>query len=144
MIMKAKRLHPKAIMPAQGSVHAAGYDLHACIDEDIIVNPGENKLIGTGWAMAVPLGYGAFVYARSGMAVKQGLRPANCVGVIDADYRGEFMVAVYNDSKEPKVIRCGDRIAQMVIAPYLTVQLMETDELDETVRGAGGFGSTGM
>ena len=141
--MNYKKLNKNARTPTQGSVEAAGYDLYAALDEPVTIEPGATKFIGTGLAMEVPKGYGAFIYARSGMACKQDLAPANKVGVIDSDYRGEFIVALHNHGSVPRTVNNGDRIAQMVIAPYLTVEFNEVDELDNTSRGAGGFGSSG-
>lgn len=141
--MKIKKLNENAIIPTYGTEYSAGADLYACTEEDITINPGETKLIKTGIAMEIPVGYAGFIYARSGLASKKGLAPANKVGVIDADYRGEVMVALYNQSNEPQVIAAKERIAQLVIAPFLKVEFEEVDELTETVRGAGGFGSTG-
>ena len=141
--MKIKKINENAIIPTYGTEYSAGADLYACAEEDITINPGETKLIKTGIAMEIPVGYAGFIYARSGLASKKGLAPANKVGVIDADYRGEVMVALYNQSNEPQVIAAKERIAQLVIAPFLKVEFEEVDELTETVRGAGGFGSTG-
>lgn len=138
-----KLLDPRAKMPTYGSVDAAGADLYAVTDGPITVAPGETVLIHTGLALAIPQGFVGLVYARSGLATKQGLAPANKVGVIDADYRGELMVALHNHSGESRTVGCGDRIAQLVIAPYLTAQFTQQEELDDTVRGEGGFGSTG-
>ena len=141
--MKIKKINENAVIPTYGTEYSAGADLYACTDEDITINPGENKLIKTGIAIEIPVGYAGFIYARSGLASKKGLAPANKVGVIDADYRGEIMVALYNQSNEPQVIAAKERIAQLVIAPFLKVEFEEVDELTITVRGAGGFGSTG-
>ena len=136
-----KLLDPRAKMPSYGS--AAGADLYAVTDGPVTVAPGQTVLIHTGLALAIPQGFVGLVYARSGLATKQGLAPANKVGVIDADYRGELMVALHNHSNESHTVECGDRIAQLVIAPYLTAQFTQQEELDATVRGEGGFGSTG-
>lgn len=141
--VKIKRVREKAIVPSHGSNDAAGYDLYACLDTPVSVRPHQTVLIGTGWAMEFPAGLVALLYARSGLAAKQGLRPANCVGVVDADYRGEYMVALHNDSEEMRVVNHGDRIAQMVLTSYFAMNYVETNELDSTERGAGGFGSTG-
>lgn len=138
-----KLLDPRAKMPTYGSVDAAGADLYAVTDGPVTVAPGQTVLIHTGLALAIPQGFVGLVYARSGLATKQGLAPANKVGVIDADYRGELMVALYNHSGESRTVEHGDRIAQLVIAPYLTAQFTQQEELDDTVRGEGGFGSTG-
>lgn len=144
--MNIKRLHEKAIIPTSGSSYAAGYDLYAAIDEDITIPPSETVLIGTGWAMEIPNGFFGAIFARSGLATKEGLRPANCVGVIDSDYRGEVKIALHNDSKVDRTVTQGERIAQLVIIPYyeLPYGFEEVDELDKTARGVGGFGSTGQ
>lgn len=141
--VSVKKLNENAVLPTYGSEFAAGADLYACIDDVTDFEPGETKLIPTGLAMEIPVGYAGLIYARSGLATKKGLAPANKVGVIDADYRGEIMVALHNHSTEKKSIEPKERIAQLVIAPYLTAIFEETDELNDTVRGAGGFGSTG-
>lgn len=138
-----KKLNPAAQLPLRGSEQAAGYDLRACLEKDVTIAPGATVLVGTGLAFALPQGYFGGVFARSGLSVKQGLRPANCVGVIDSDYRGECMVALHNDSDTPRTVANGDRIAQLVILPYLAVDFSEVTELDDTQRGEGGFGSTG-
>ena len=138
-----KKLRENAVIPTYGSEYAAGADLYACIDEITEFEPGETRLIPTGLAMEIPIGYAGLIYARSGLASKKGLAPANKVGVVDADYRGEIMVALHNHSTEKKSIEPKERIAQLVIAPYLTAVFNETDELNDTVRGDGGFGSTG-
>lgn len=140
-IMKIKRLDEKAVIPKRGSASAAGYDIYSI--EDVSLPSGETKLIRTGLSMEIPENCFGGVFARSGLAVKEGIRPANCVAVIDADYRGELMVPLHNDSKEERRITVGERIAQLVILPFLPVEFEETDELSETVRGEGGFGSTG-
>lgn len=141
--VSVKRLDPRAKLPAYGSADAAGADLYALTDGPVAVAPGQTVLIRTGLALAIPQGYVGLVYARSGLATKQGLAPANKVGVIDADYRGELMVSLYNHSGDTRTVECGDRIAQLVIAPYLTARFQEAEELDDTERGKGGFGSTG-
>ena len=138
-----KTLNENAKVPTFGSQFAAGFDLYACNTEPITIAAGETVLIHTGLAMEIPVGYGGFVYARSGLATKKGLAPANKVGVIDADYRGEIMVALHNQSKVSQEVAVGERIAQMVIAPFLKVDFNEVAELEATDRGAGGFGSTG-
>ena len=144
MEVKIKKLNPEAILPRRGSAQAAGYDLFACLPEgEITLRPGETRRISLGLALALPEGYFGAVFARSGLATRQGLRPANCVGVVDSDYRGENMVPLHNDSAVPQTIRHGDRVAQMVVLPYLAVDFTEVEELDETERGEGGFGSTG-
>ena len=139
-----KKLRENARIPSRGSSAAAGYDLYACLERPVVIEPHETVKIGTGITAALPDGYFAACFARSGLASKQGLRPANCVGVVDSDYRGEYIVALYNDSDEPRTVRDGDRIAQLVVMPYLAVSFTETDELPATERGAGGFGSTGV
>lgn len=141
--VKVKKLNEKAILPTYGSEYSAGSDLYACLDEDLTIQPGETVLIKTGWAMEIPVGFAGLIYARSGLATKKGLAPANKVGVVDADYRGEIMVPLHNHSKVAAVIEHGERIAQMVITPFLTAEYMIAEELDETLRGEGGFGSTG-
>ena len=141
--MKIKKLNENAVIPTYGTEYSAGADLYACILEDITLEPGETKLIPTGLAMEIPVGYAGFIYARSGLASKKGLAPANKVGVIDADYRGEIMVALHNHSNINQTISAKERIAQIVIAPFLKVDFEETDELNDTVRGDNGFGSTG-
>ena len=141
--VSVKRLDPRAKLPAYGSADAAGADLYAITDGPVTIGPGETVLVHTGLAFASPRGYVGLVYARSGLATKQGLAPANKVGVIDADYRGELMVSLYNHSGEARTVNDGDRIAQMVITPYLTADFQPADELDDTARGSGGFGSTG-
>ncbi len=138
-----KKLNSNAIKPTYGSAFAAGADLYACINENIVIAPGETTLIPTGIAMEVPVGYAGLIYARSGLASKKGLAPANKVGVVDADYRGEVMVALHNHSTKNATVEIGERIAQMVIAPFLAVDYTEVETLSETVRGEGGFGSTG-
>ena len=138
-----KKLRPGAVMPKFGSKEAAGADLYACLEESVTIAPGQTVFIPTGLAMALPRGYVGLVYARSGLACKQDLAPANKVGVIDSDYRGEFMIALHNHGKEVRTIRHGDRVAQLVVTPILRPVYEETDALDETDRGASGFGSTG-
>ena len=144
MKIQIKKLRDHAQMPTRGSSAAAGYDLYACLDGEVTIAPHTTEKIGTGLSVAVPDGYFGAVFARSGLASKQGLRPANCVGVCDADYRGEYIVALHNDSDEPRIVAPGDRIAQLVIMPFLPAEFEEVDALDETARGAGGFGSTGV
>lgn len=137
------KLNEKAIKPTYGSQFAAGADLYACEGEEVTIAAGETRLIHTGLALEIPEGYAGLIYARSGIATKRGLAPANKVGVIDSDYRGEIMVSLHNHSSESQTIADGERIAQLVITPFLAVEFNETDELTDTVRGAGGFGSTG-
>lgn len=132
-----------AKLPAYGSAEAAGADLHACLDGAVTILPGETAWIPTGIALEVPVGCAGLVYARSGMAAKRGLAPANKVGVIDSDYRGEIKVVLLNQSKEPQTVEPGERIAQFVITPVLMPEYVLVDELSDTDRGAGGFGSTG-
>ncbi len=145
MIVNIKKLNDKAVTPSCGSEYAAGYDLYANFNGDTITIPaGETVKVGTGIAMEIPDGLFGAVFARSGLATKQGLRPANGVGVIDSDYRGEIIVALHNDSKADKTVQNGDRIAQIVIIPFLKAEFNELDELSDTERGEGGFGSTDM
>lgn len=143
MNIKVKKLKPDATVPTMGSKFAAGADLYSAEDADVVIEPSETKFIGTGLAMEIPEGYVGLVYARSGLACKRGLAPANKVGVVDSDYRGEIKVALHNHGKEAQTVEKGERIAQMVIAPYLSVNYEEADSLSETERGEGGFGSTG-
>ncbi len=138
-----KKLDERAVVPAYGSEYAAGADLYALVDGETVIKPHATVVIPTGIAVELPLGYAGLIYARSGLATKKGLAPANKVGVVDCDYRGEIKVALHNHSDEEQTISSGERIAQFVITPYLTAQFVECDELSETVRGAGGFGSTG-
>lgn len=141
--MNIKKLLPEAIIPTYGSAFAAGADLYACMNEDITITPGATEFIRTGIAMEIPDGLVGLIYARSGMACKKGLAPANKVGVIDSDYRGEIIVALHNHSNAPVTISSGERIAQFVLTPYITADFCEVAELNDTVRGEGGFGSTG-
>ena len=141
--VNVKKLKEEAIVPTYGTDFAAGADLYACLDEAVIIAPGENYLVKTGIAMEIPAGYAGLVYARSGLATKKGLAPANKVGVIDADYRGEIMVPLHNHSKVDAVIEPNERIAQMILTPFLTAQYTVVDELSDTDRGESGFGSTG-
>lgn len=144
MKVRVKKLVEGAILPKYGSASAAGADLYAYTEgQSVTVEPGETKFIHTGVALEIPEGYVGLIYARSGTACKRGLAPANKVGVIDSDYRGEIMVALHNHSTVAGVIEDGERIAQLVIAPYLTADFVEAEELDDTARGDGGFGSTG-
>ncbi len=142
-IIHVKKLKENAILPTYGSEYAAGADLYALPDEEIVIPAGETRFIHTGIAMEIPEGYAGLVYARSGLASKRGLAPANKVGVIDADYRGEIMVALHNHSATEQTVAAGERVAQLVVAPFLKAQFEEADELSQTVRGVGGFGSTG-
>lgn len=142
-MVNVKKLRDDAIIPTQGSKYAAGYDLYAAIDTPITIKSGETVKIGTGLAFELPEGFFAGIFARSGLATKQGLRPANCVGVVDQDYRGEVIVAIHNDSNRDAVIEPGDRIAQMILLPYQSMEFIEVSDLSETDRGDGGFGSSG-
>lgn len=145
MIVKVKKTFEGATLPTSGSKYAAGYDLYAHTETGTQCIPaGKTEKIGTGICMEIPEGYFGAIFARSGLATKRGLRPANCVGVIDSDYRGEIIVALHNDTNSDEAILEGDRIAQLVIMPYLAVDFAEVDELDDTERGDGGFGSTGV
>lgn len=138
-----KKLKENAVLPVRGSTFAAGYDLCACEEQEVTIPPHETVKIGTGISAAIPAGWFGAVFARSGLASKEGLRPANCVGVVDSDYRGEIIVAVHNDSSEERCITQGERIAQLVILPFLETEFEWTEALPETERGEGGFGSTG-
>lgn len=143
--MRIKFLNDRAKMPTNGSQYAAGYDLYAAIEEPVTIYPGTCEKIGTGLAMEIPVGFFGAIFARSGLATKQGLRPANCVGVVDCDYRGEVIVALHNDSNEARQVQPDERIAQLVLMPYGVVDCFEVvDDLEDTDRGAGGFGSTGI
>lgn len=144
MQIKIRKLNPNAKIPTRGSEQAAGYDIYACLDTQTATIPAHKTVkVSTGISMAIPEGYFGAIFARSGLASKQGLRPANCVGVIDSDYRGELMIMLHNDTDEPKTIENGDRVGQLVILPYMTIDFEEADSLDETQRGTGGFGSSG-
>lgn len=143
MKIQIKKLRESAVIPTRGSKYAAGYDLYACLDAPISIPPHSTAKIGTGLSIAVPEGWFGAVFARSGLATKQGLRPANCVGVCDSDYRGEYIVPIHNDSDTEQTIQSGDRIAQLVILPYLDAEFEAVDTLPDTERGVGGFGSTG-
>ena len=141
--IRVKKLRPGATLPAYGSLGAAGADLTACLDTPVTIAPGQTALIPTGIALEVPANCAGLIYARSGMACKQGLAPANKVGVIDSDYRGEILVALHNHGCQSRVIEPGERIAQLLITPVLTPAYEEVPELSDTLRDAGGFGSTG-
>jgi len=143
MVIRMMRITEKGKLPTRGSEYAAGYDLYANNDEPITIMPNEIKQIFTDIAMEIPKGYFGAVYARSGLATKQGLRPPNCVGVIDSDYRGNIGVGLINDTDIPQIIQPHERVAQIVIQPCLDVEFELVDELSETERGTGGFGSTG-
>lgn len=138
-----KKLDENAVIPTYGSEFAAGADLYACIPSPVTVLPGKTVMVNTGIAMEIPAGYAGLIYARSGLASKKGLAPANKVGVVDADYRGEIMIALHNHSSEAAKVKPGERIAQLVITPFLCGEFIETKELNETERQDGGFGSTG-
>ncbi len=138
-----KKLREGATVPSYGSEYAAGADLYACVDGEIEILPHETVVVPTGIALELPVGYAGLIYARSGLASKKGLAPANKVGVVDCDYRGEVKVALHNHSAQAQRVDAGERIAQLVITPYITAQFVECGELSETVRGSGGFGSTG-
>ena len=141
--VRVKKLHPNAQLPTYGSEFAAGADLYACLEEAVTIQPGETFWVPTGIALEVPVGCAGLVYARSSLGAKRGLAPANKVGVVDSDYRGEVRVVLLNHSKEPQTVQPGERVAQFVITPVLTPTYVEAEELDDTCRGAGGFGSTG-
>ncbi len=141
--IRVKCLRPNAKLPTYGSADAAGADLYACIEEDIQIEPGKSVFVPTGLAMEIPKGYAGLIYARSGLACKRDLAPANKVGVIDSDYRGEFIVVLHNHGDQVQTISNGERIAQLVIAPVITPGFAQVDELNDTQRAAGGFGSTG-
>ena len=143
MQVQVKKLNDRATLPSSGSACAAGYDLYACLDADVALPPHHTELLHTGLAVALPEGTFGAVFARSGLAAKEGLRPANCVGVVDCDYRGELMVALHNDCPVARVVKHGERIAQLVLLPYLPMEFEVVETLPETERGAGGFGSTG-
>ena len=148
MNIKLKKLSPFATIPTRGSANAAGYDLYADIKgsegvERIYIRPGQTEKIHTGIALEIPAGSAGFIFARSGLATNWGIRPVNCVGCCDADYRGEYIVALHNDGNTPVTIEHGDRVAQLVVMPVFNATFEEVDELSETNRGEGGFGSTG-
>lgn len=142
--LKIKLLNPSARPPRRSTNGSVGYDLSACLSQDAVIKPGETLSIGCGFALSLEVGFAAFIYARSGLGIKFGMTPANCVGVVDPDYRGEVIVGLKNTSGEAFVVHDGDRIAQMVIAQYETPELVICDELDDTDRGSEGFGSSGM
>lgn len=143
MELKFKKLNNLAKTPTRGSDYAAGYDLYAATEYNIIIQPHQTVKIGTGIATAIPQGYFGGIFARSGLATKKGLAPANKVGVIDSDYRGELIVALHNDTDIVQEVAAGDRIAQLIILPFVSVNFIQVDDLDDTERGSGGFGSTG-
>ena len=142
-VIAVKKLDERAVLPTYGSAFAAGADLYALCDEELVFQPNETKFVRTGLAMEIPEGYAGLIYARSGLACKRGLAPANKVGVVDSDYRGEVMVALHNHSDKEQRVAPGERIAQLVVAPFLKASFEETETLGDTVRGEGGFGSTG-
>ena len=141
--MRVKKLRANAIVPTYGSAEAAGADLYACLEGDVVIEPGMTVFVPTGIAMEVPKGYAGLIYARSSLGTKRGLAPANKVGVIDSDYRGEIRVVLLNHGKEAQTIEPGERVAQFLITPVLTPEYEEVSELSDTHRGTGGFGSTG-
>ena len=141
--VKVKKLRDNARLPVYSTAFSAGADLCACLDGPVTLAPGETRLISIGISMEIPEGYAGLVFARSGLATKRSLAPANKVGVIDSDYRGEFFVPLHNHGTVPQTIEDGERIAQMILTPYLTAKFVEASELSDTVRGEGGFGSTG-
>ena len=143
MNVSVKKLREGAILPTYGSPEAAGADLYACLEENITIAPGESVFVPTGLSMEIPKGYAGLIYARSGMACRRGLAPANKVGVIDSDYRGEFIVVLHNHGNQAQTVENGERIAQLVITPVLTPAFEEVEELSDTERSGGGFGSTG-
>lgn len=141
--IRVKKLHPNAVLPTYGSSQAVGADLYACLEAPVTIQPGEVFWVPTGIALEVPAGCAGLVYARSSMGAKRGLAPANKVGVVDPDYRGEVRVVLLNHSNQPQTLEPGERVAQFVITPVLTPVYVESDELSDTSRGTGGFGSTG-
>lgn len=141
--VRVQRVRPQAVLPTYGSAEAAGADLYACLEQPVTIAAGETVCIPTGIAMELPAGLVGLIYARSGLATKRGLAPANKVGVIDSDYRGEILVALHNHGTCAQTVESGERVAQLVVAPYVTACFEEADDLSETQRGAGGFGSTG-
>lgn len=141
--IRIKKLHPNAILPTYGSREAAGADLYACLESETVIPAGKTVFIPTGLAMEIPLGCAGLIYARSSMGAKRGLAPANKVGVIDSDYRGQIMVALHNHSQEDQTVQPGERVAQLLITPVFTPGFREVEDLSDTDRGAGGFGSTG-
>ncbi len=143
MKVKIKKLYPNARLPFYGTEFSAGADLCACLDGAVTLQPNETRMISIGIAAELPVGYAGLIFARSGLASKRGLAPANKVGVVDSDYRGEWFVPIRNHSDIAQTIEPGERIAQLVITPYLTAKFIESEDLSETVRGLGGFGSTG-
>ena len=143
MEVKIKKLDPRARLPQYGSVSAAGADLYALLEESVTLAPGETALLPTGLSAEIPEGYVGLIFARSSLGIKRGLAPANKVGVIDADYRGEIKVGLYNHSGEPQTVEPFERVAQFMIVPFLRAEFTESEALSDTDRGEGGFGSTG-
>ncbi len=143
MLVNIKKLKENAFIPTREHNGDAGYDLYACLDKPIIIKPGTTEKIPTGISIEIPDGYFGAIFARSGLATKHGLRPANCVGVCDAPYRGEYIVALHNDGCNELTITHGDRIAQLIVVPFMNIEFCEVQELSDTERGCGGFGSTG-
>lgn len=141
--VRVKKIHPLAMLPTYGSAEAAGADLYACVEDTVEIQPGQTVFIPTGLAMEIPKGCAGLIYARSSMGAKRGLAPANKVGVIDSDYRGQVMVALHNHGREVQAITYGERIAQLLITPVYTPGFLEAADLEDTQRGTGGFGSTG-
>jgi len=143
MEVKIRKIKENAIIPTRGSKEAAGYDLYACCDDVVIIEPHKTEKIGTGFTIQPPKGYFGAIMARSGLATKSGLRPANCIGVCDQDYLGEYVVALHNDTNYPQVINPADRIAQLIFLPYQDIDFTEVSKMDSTERSNNGFGSTG-
>jgi dUTP pyrophosphatase len=141
--IKVKKLRDGAILPTYGTPYSAGADLYACLEESVTILPGETKKIPTGIAMELPVGTAGLIYARSSLGTKKGLAPANKVGVVDSDYRGEFLIFLHNHGSAPQTVAHGDRVAQLVVTPVFTPGFVESDTLSDTLRGDGGFGSTG-
>ncbi|MBR1496243.1 MAG: dUTP diphosphatase [Oscillospiraceae bacterium] len=144
MTLRFQRLSPNASVPTAATPFAAGYDLRACLDAPVDIAPGQTVMVGTGLAIALPEGWFGAVFARSGLAARQGLRPANCVGVCDCDYRGEYLIPLHNDSDETRTVSHGDRIAQLVLLPCPRIEFEEAESLPASGRGVSGFGSTGL
>ena len=144
MTLHFQRLRPNASVPTAATPFAAGYDLRACLDAPVDIAPGQTVMVGTGLALALPEGWFGAVFARSGLATRQGLRPANCVGVCDCDYRGEYIIPLHNDSDETRTVSHGDRIAQLVLLPCPRIEFEEVESLPASGRGVSGFGSTGL
>lgn len=143
MILEIKKLRENAVLPLRATEGSAGYDLCAALEEPVTLAPGETKPVPTGLAVAIPKGYGGFLFARSGLAVKHGIAPANCVGVIDSDYRGEVLIGLHNHGNAPYIIQPGERVGQLVLLAVALPEVAECEALTETRRGTGGFGSTG-